>query len=175
MEFFILSQDNTIPDPVEPAGILKVIDRDMIKKENIHKMDELAVQFEIKENNRSVYIDFIENPVPLVSDKLKELLGKYEERIFLKPVLLADIKHLRQDVYWLLVPDSMDCLSSKSEFNKNGTVKRIVIDENKIRFRKVFKIKGILENLIILRLDVAESLLRRDFTGIRLKKVEMDR
>ena len=173
MEYFIISQDIAIPDQVLPVGILKVIDRESIKPENIRKMDELAVQFEIKENNKAVYVDFIENPVPLVSDRLKDILSKYEERIFFKPVLLADIKNTRQDVYWLLVPDSIECLSDKSEFNKNGTVKNLVLDENKVRFRKVFKVKGILENLIIIRLDVAESLLRREFTGIKLKKAEI--
>ncbi len=173
MEYFIISQDIAIPDQVQPVGILKVIDRESIKPENIRKMDELAVQFEIKENNKAVYVDFIENPVPLVSDRLKDILSKYEERIFFKPVLLADIKNTRQDVYWLLVPDSIECLSDKSEFNKNGTVKNLVLDENKVRFRKVFKVKGILENLIIIRLDVAESLLRREFTGIKLKKAEI--
>lgn len=175
MEYFIISQDIAIPDPVQPVGILKVIDRDLIKPENIQKMDELAVQFEIKENSRAVYVDFIESPVPLVSDRLKEILSRYEERIFFKPVLLADIRNTRQDVYWLLVPDSIECLSDKSEFNKNGTIKNLVLDERKVRFRKVFKVKGILENLIIIRLDVAESLLRREFTGIKLKKAETSR
>jgi hypothetical protein len=173
MDFFIISQDNSIPDPVQPAGILQVIDRNKIKPENIHKMDEIAVQFEVKENSKAIYVDFIENPVPLVSDKLKDILEKYEERIFFKPILLADIKKSRQDVYWLLVPDSIECLSDKSEFNKNDTIKRIVLDEKKVKYRKVFKVKGILENLIIVRLDVAESILRRGFTGITLKKVEM--
>ncbi len=175
MDFFIISQDSTIPDQVEPSGILKVISRDKIKEENIHKMDELAVQFEIKEKSSAVYPDFIENPVPLVSDKLKEILGKYEEKIFFKPVLLADIKRSRQDVYWLMVPDGIDCLSPESEFNKNGTIKRMVIDEKKIRYRKVFKVKGILESLIVVRLDAAESILRRELTGIRLKRVEVYR
>ncbi|WP_276918648.1 hypothetical protein [Aneurinibacillus aneurinilyticus] len=38
----------------------------------------------------------------------------------------------------------------------------------------LYRIDGILEDYILISLDVAESLLRRGFTGIRLKKVEKE-
>lgn len=174
MDYFLLSQDNTIPNAVEPVGILKTLDRDMINKENAHIMDGLAVQFEVKESSSVEYVDFIESPVPLVSDKLKEILSKYDKKVIFKPIFLADIKRSRQEVYWLMVPEDVECLSPKSEFNKNGTIKSIVIDEERVKYCRVFKIKGVLENLIVIRLDVAESILRRGFSGIRLTRLEKE-
>lgn len=174
MEYFIISQDKRVLNAVEPMGITKQITKEMLKKENLRKLGDLAIQCDIKENRWKQYIDFIENPISLVSDNLKEILKKYEEKIFLRPVVLADIKELRQDLYWLIIPESVDCLSPKSEFNKDGSIKKLIIDEKKIGYSKIFKVQGVIENLIIIRLDLAESLLRRDFTGIRLKKVEKE-
>lgn len=174
MDYFILSQDMTIPNYVEPVGILKVIDPDMIKEENIHKMDGLAVQFEIKENSSHEFVDFIEHPVHLVSDKLKAILEKYDDNAFFKPIFLADIKKELQKVYWFMVPKEQDCLSPKSEFKNNGSINRLVIDMGKVGYRKIFRIKGIAENIVIIRLDVAESLLRRNFEGIKLSRIETD-
>lgn len=174
MEYFQMSQDKTIPNAVEPVGVLKVIEKDMIKQQNFSKSDEIPVQFEIKDNDSTEYIDFIEFPVPLVSDRMKNILCKYDDRTFFKPIFLADIKRSRQDIYWLMVPGKIDCLSQKSEMDLNGAMKRIVIDYEKVRYNKIFTIKGIVENIIIVRLDVAESILRRGFTGIRLTRLEMD-
>lgn len=174
MEFYLFSQDKTIPNAVEPVGILKTLDRDMVNSENLHMMDGLAVQFEIKESSNVEYVDFIESPVPLVSGRLKDILAKYDKKVFFKPIFLADIKRSRQDVYWFMIPENVECLSPKSEFNKNGTLKRIVIDEERVKYCKVFKIKGIMENLIVIRLDVAESILRRGFFGINLTRLEKE-
>ena len=174
MDFFMMTQDRTIPHTVEPVGILKVIDREMIKKENIHKLDgNIPAQLSIKDDSKAEYVDFIECPLTLVSDRLKELLVKYDDGIFFKPILLADIKRSRQEIYWLMIPKSVDCLLPESEFNKNGTLKNAVIDTGRIGFSKIFKINGIMENIIAIRLDLAESILRRDFAGISLKRIDV--
>lgn len=174
MEYFVISQDKRIENVVEPIGILKEINKEILNKEGIKHMDDMPVQFDIKEKSSSEYIDFIEKPVLLVSDNLKKILNKYDKKIFFKPVVLCDRKEEKQDLYWLMVLDSIDCLSPKSEFNKNGTIKRLIIDEKKIGNFKIFKVNEVMEDLVIIRLDVAESLLRRDFTGIKLKKVERE-
>lgn len=73
-----------------------------------------------------------------------------------------------------MIPQAVECLSPKAEFNKDDTLERLVIDETKIGFTKIFKVDGILENFIMISLDLAESILRRDFTGIKLERVEKD-
>ena len=52
-------------------------------------------------------------------------------------------------------------------------VKKIVLDGKKVQGKKIFKIKGGDKPLIVVRLDVAESLLRRGFTGIKLTPLEV--
>lgn len=170
MEYFIICQDQRVLNSVEPIGVAKAIDKNIDTKIT----DEMPVQFYIKEKKENEYVDYIEGQVPLISDKLKYIFEKFQEDTFLKPAVLADVKRMRQDLYWLMIPQSIDCLSPKTEFKKDGTLKRLVIDENKIGFTKIFKVEGILENFIILSLDLAESILRGDFIGIKLERVEKD-
>ncbi|MBV7275320.1 hypothetical protein I6U48_20685 [Clostridium sp. PL3] len=170
MEYFIICQDKRVLNSVEPIGVSKEIDKNIDTKVE----DEMPVQFYIKEKKENEYVDYIEGQTPLISDKLKYIFEKFQEDIFLKPAVLADIKRMRQDLYWIMIPQAVECLSPKAEFNKDGTLKRLVIDETKIGFTKIFKVDGILENFIMISLDLAESILRRDFTGIKLERVEKE-
>lgn len=170
MEYFIICQDKRVLNSVEPIGVSKAIDKNIDTKAE----DEMPVQFYIKEKKENEYVDYIDGQAPLISDKLKYIFEKFQEDIFLKPAVLADIKRMKQDLYWIMIPQAVECLSPKAEFNKNGTLKKLVIDETKIGFTKIFKVDGILENLIIISLDLAESILRRDFIGIKLERVEKD-
>ena len=174
MNYFIISQDRRIESYIEPTGILSVIDKDMLKEENLYELDDLPITVNIKKDNNSQYIDLIDNPVYLISDKLQKLLKKYDENIFFKPVVFTNLEEMSQVLYWLIAPETLNCISSKSEFNKNGTIKKLVINKKKAFPYKIFKVDNIIEDFIVVTLDVAESILRRDFAGINFKKVEGD-
>lgn len=173
MNYYILSQDRRISDCVKPLGITKLIDRDLLMG-NTDKLDDTPVQFYIKEKDENEYIDIIETPVLLISDKLKRVLEVYQKEIFFKPVLLADVKRMRQDLYWFMIPKTVECLSPQTEFFKDGAVKKLVIDEKKANPHKVFRVGGIFEYIVIVNLDIAENILKRDIYGIELKKANKE-
>ncbi|NLW47124.1 MAG: serine protease [Firmicutes bacterium] len=174
MEYFILGQDLRYTNAVEPKddlGLFRRIPFQIDQELASPPMDDEPVQLYIKENQDPRYLDFIERPAVLVSDRLKQILAKYEPRLFFKPVILADRKRLHQAVYWWMRLSPTDCLSENSLFNKNGTIKQLVLDRNKAAGLKVFRVAGLMEEYVLVRLDVAESLLRRDFCGIQFKRV----
>ncbi|MCX7746064.1 MAG: serine protease [Clostridia bacterium] len=171
MDYYILSQDARILDFPEPLGISNSLGRNSVKNADALEIGTPVVA-KIKERAEIEYIDFIERPVPLVSDHLKEVIEMYQGDTLFKPVVLTDAKRMRQDLYWLTVPTRRECLSSESVFHKDRTLKKLVINKAKIAFFHVFMVEGVLEDLIIIDQDVAESILRRDFFGIALRKVE---
>jgi hypothetical protein len=173
MEYFILRQDLRYANAVEPVHTASLLKRTPFQTDKTlpPEIDEEPIQLFIKENQSPRYLDFIEGPAPLVSDRLKEILGKYEPGIFFKPVVLADQKRRQQTLYWWIWTPPVDCLSGKSVFNKNGTIRQLVIDGVKAAQSKVFQVAGLMEDYRLIRLDVAESLLRRDFSGIQLQRV----
>ncbi|MEB9892339.1 serine protease, partial [Bacillus cereus] len=171
MRYFIMSADDRIRGRVEPIGISEAVANEMSGEGLTHNLENINLQIPIKSQDSVEYVDWIERPIPLVSDSLKQLLTKIAPDVKVAPLVLADMKKLRQDVYWIIAPPRIDCLSLKTEFLKDGTLKRLVIDNRKAS-RPIFQIKGIREKYTFVNLAVAESILRRSYSGIKLRKVE---
>lgn len=111
--------------------------------------------------------------MPLVSDRMRALLAQYMPGLAWKSAILSDIRQARQDAYWLLRPPVVECLSPQTLWYPNGTLKHLVLRHGDIQ-APVFRIAGLMEPYIYIQLAVAESLLRRSFTGIGVQRVEME-
>ncbi|CAM3599572.1 serine protease [Marinicrinis lubricantis] len=175
MSYFIISQDERFVHAVEPDGISRAVPRELLTLERIGEMDDWVLQFPIKEQQRlqgGLFVDFIQHPVTLWSDRLKSLLVRCSKKLKFQPVVLTDLKRLRQEPYWLMAAPEVHCLSNESEFHKDGSLKRPVIDERMAGLQPMMKVGGIREDLFIVSLGVAESILRRDFIGVRLTRIE---
>ncbi|MEZ2661779.1 serine protease, partial [Aneurinibacillus aneurinilyticus] len=73
MNYFIISQDERIFDAIEPTGVSQVITREQLEEEQLRKMDKLILQFSLKEKTTNEYVDFIQRPIPLLSDQCKQI------------------------------------------------------------------------------------------------------
>lgn len=172
MNYFILTQDERIPNVVEPVGIASVIKKERLAMEHLEELEALDRQFPVLEKAENDYIDYLEKPIPLLSNPLKRLIKKYAPKMPMKSVVLVNQKEKSQVLYWLMIPPTIACLSPQTEFHPDGTVKRLVIEEELAASSSIFKIEGIKEEHIVVNVALAESLLRRDFRGIRLRKIE---
>lgn len=174
MNYFILSQDERISNAVEPVGLSKIIKKELLTVERMEELEELDRQFPVLDKSENDYIDFIEKPIALLADPVKQLVEKYEPHLPFKPVVLVDMPKLKQTLYWLSIPPKVACLSAQTEFHLDGTLKKLVIDETLAAPYTFFQIEGIKEDYIIVNIELAESILRRSFRGIRLRKVQTE-
>ncbi len=111
----------------------------------------------------------------MISEGVKEIIDKFNTDALFKSLPLIDYAHDKQKNYFLPIFEEIDALSDKAELNLNKTVvKKIVLDKEKIKDKKIFKIKESSKPLIVIRLDVAESLLRRGFKGIKLECLQVE-
>ncbi|MEC1180054.1 serine protease [Metasolibacillus meyeri] len=174
MNYFIVKQDQRILQAVEPIGLTKVLKKELLTVERMDELERVNRQFSIAANKAPDYIDFIERPVALFSDMLKQLIEKYDTRLPWKSVVLADIPNVQQTLYWLAILPKVVCLSPQTEFHLDGTLKKLVIDEEKAKPYSIFQIEGIYEPFILINIELAESILRRRFRGIQLQKVSTE-
>jgi len=70
------------------------------------------------------------------------------------------------------MPDESKCLSPLTTFKSDGTFDKIVIDSNEADGLAIFRLQNKLWNTYVVRLDMAESLLRRSLTGFSLDELE---
>lgn len=172
MNYFIVAQDQRLPNAVEPAGIARAIKKEWLTVEGMEELETIDRQFPIVEKRQSDYVDFIERPVALLSDKLKQLIERYEPRCSFKPVILAEIAKGKQTPYWLAIPPKVSCLAPETSFQQDGTLKNLVIDEALAAPYPFFQVEGIHETFLVINIELAESILRRGFRGITLQRVD---
>jgi len=119
------------------------------------------------------YPDFYEKPGLLLAKKFKKILELYQQDIEFQTVVLVDKKDKHQVSYDLIHVPIVDCISEESE-QQYGKINTLVLDLDKIDDYRIFKIKGY-GNQLVVRLDVAESLLRRSAYGIAFEKIEVSK
>lgn len=173
MDYFLLKQDERYTNTPRLIELFNKIDVRNINLLKAHKIDDIIV-FKVKVDEKSEFLDIMDNQLFLISRPMKEIIEKYDRDILFKTLALIDELHKRQENYYLPIVEELEVLSDAAELNLNKTVvKKLILNKEKIQDRKIFKIKESSKTLIVVRLDVAESLLRRNFKGIKLERVEV--
>ncbi|OOM73572.1 hypothetical protein CLPUN_44680 [Clostridium puniceum] len=174
MDYFLLKQDERYGKTPRLIDVFKNIDVRNINLLNAHKIDGMVI-FNIKCDEGTKFLDILDTQLFLISEGMKKIIEKYNTEIIFKIIPLINVEHERQENYYLPIIEEVDCLSENAELNLNRTVvKRIILSTEKIKGKKIFKIKESSKTLIVIRLDVAESLLRRNFQGICLERLELE-
>ncbi|AJG99815.1 hypothetical protein LF65_03252 [Clostridium beijerinckii] len=174
MDYFLLKQDQRYTNIPRLKDVFNKIDVRNINLLNSHKIDDIVV-FYANADKETNFLDILDNQLFLISHEMSKILKKYDEDIILKTIPLIDKINKKQKNYCLPIFEEVEALSEKAEFNLNKTVvKKIILDKEKIQDKRIFKIKEIFKPLIVIRLDVAESLLRRNYKGISLERVQVE-
>lgn len=97
------------------------------------------------------YPDFIEKPYALIAEKYEKIFSKYQSNMRMQKVTLIEKKSNHQKNYLYIEPPIVD-----GDVGNN----RIFCFQEK-------------KNEIIVRLDVAESILRREANGIWFEPIEI--
>ncbi|NFO88193.1 hypothetical protein FDC58_14135 [Clostridium botulinum] len=174
MDYFLLKQDERYTNTPRLKDMFHKINTKDINRLNAHKIDDVII-FQVTAEERCEYLDVLDKQLFLISKKMMKIISKYDTDIVFKILPLIDSKRHTQENYYLPIFEDIEALDEKSEFNLNRTiVKKIVLNKKKIEGKKIFRIKESEKTLVVVRLDVAESLLRRKPRGISLEKLEVE-
>ncbi len=73
-------------------------------------------------------------------------------------------------IYYAPIFQRISCLSSESQWNRWGNrVEKCVLDREAIGDAGIFRVGGTENRIVVIRLDVAESLLRRGIMDFKLE------
>lgn len=167
MDYFEIKQDRTVIHAPELSGVKR-------GWRERTKLKEKATILYLKNKREPEFIDVIDTPLLLFSDRLRETFLFYEPELTGHCVLLLGEGGKTQQLYWDLDLPECDCLSDKSKYYPDGVLEQMVFDREKIGKYGMFVFRNQLRTICIIRLDVAESLLRRNLYGFTLTPVEME-
>ncbi len=173
MDYFLLTQDwryTDIPQLEPLSRQLPALKPEFVQPGDLQQPLGLYIQ----SHEDSEYVDYLEEALPLLSSRMMKLWQMYEPHMSFHPVVLMNPELSLQMTYHLAFPAAVDILHEDSEWNPNRTLlQHIVLDHSRLPRRKIFKIGESAKPQIVVRLDVAESILRRDMTGITLQKLHI--
>lgn len=174
MEYFRLKQDTEYQDaPVIPE-VLQQIDWRYVTPQQSHRIDEITI-FKLSNNESPDFLDLLDRQLFLVSSVLKRTIELYEPTLRYKSVILGNAAKNLQQTYYLPIFPPVDCLSQQSIMTPDKRIiKRLVLNKAALSGKYIFKVKHDYENIIIARLDAAESILRRGMRGIKMYRVDLD-
>ena len=169
MDYFVMRQDPRVRNVAKPEGARVNELRHLTRAE----IDAISIppNLYVKNSKKAEYTDYIEEPVMLLSEKLKKIMSKYQKDAIFKAAILMGKDTSRQETYYLISAPGIRCASEGTTYDTRGNVKDLVIDKEKVVPARIFFTEGY-ERRIIVRLDVAESILRRDPNGIWFEKVK---
>ncbi|MCI9071257.1 MAG: hypothetical protein HFH80_00335 [Lachnospiraceae bacterium] len=122
--------------------------------------------FTIKPSDRTIFTDIIQFPFLLLSLKAAEVIRMYRERCFCRDVILLDQISGKSELYQLPVFDETDKLSIR-ERQDGAQSETVELDKH------IFWVRDSLKRHTVISLDLAESLLRREVTGLGLREIEL--
>lgn len=119
--------------------------------------------------------DILYQPAFLVSDRLKRLLAKYNPRMQFKGIRCypEDFDDPESLLYWWPDIGKVDCISKMTEKNPNGTIRHLVVQPGKMKGSPILMVDGTIETIILVSMELAESMLRRGIWGVEYVPVEM--
>jgi hypothetical protein len=111
----------------------------------------------------------------LVSLDLKNVLEMYADEIEFNLVMLNNIEAKAQREYYVVKFPSLEGLHESSTYNKDNSVKHIVLSHKKIKDYKVFGLNELeltkfSRPHIFVDLDIVESALRRELWGMTFEE-----
>ena len=124
--------------------------------------------------NGTIFPDILTMPCLLVSSMVHGVLRLYDPQIQYKRIVLFERSKQGRALYYLPILPDCDCLLPESELSVDKSkILRGVIDLAKTDRRPVIKLDGVTTSHVAFRLDVVESILRRDAKGMKLTELEI--
>lgn len=174
MEYFELIQSQAVENPLEITKLDRQKYKYAMTEDDFQALDRLKVAyFSGREFEESC--DILTDPTYLVSDRLRGVLELYDKNIAFKGLQLFSTAEESKNypLYWVPWFQMRACLHESSEKYDNGMLKNLVLDSKRISDCSIFRISGLQEYKVVVSLPVAESIMRRRFYGVSLRKIEV--
>lgn len=174
MRFFLMKPDKRFQNVPEIVNWYQNKEVRVLMKEEYTRLPK-RILFGVKGDENTNYFDVLFHPFFLISERVQKIVSLYEPNLFYKEIIFLNQKMHQAETYYLPILPQIDCLTEKSQFNlDHSKVTRATICARKIGDTTIFRLSGVKDRQIIIRLDLAESLMRRMAKGFLLEETEYE-
>lgn len=175
MDYFWVRQDKRYIFTPEITNVRDIVlKRGDVAIENDKKIADVNVAL-ASPQRKTDFVDILDSQLFLIRDRVKEVLEMYEPAMIFKMVCILSNFTGEYGNYYMPICQKVDCLSGKSVTTPDKSqVKQLVLNSNKIKSQSIFQVAGVKTDVMVIRLDVLESLLRRKITAFQFDQIEME-
>jgi len=170
MEYLILELDEAYIAP-RPLKWLDKLDVRFLQDKKHYEIPQRMI-FQIEKHMQMVWTDIIMHPCFMVSQEARNTIRMYDPSVRFLRVIFSDKETRQSKAYYMPFLTEINALTPNSELNTNKSIiYHAEVDGSKMKNRAIAKIGNITKhNGVLIRSDLAESLLSGDLIGIGLKE-----
>ncbi|MTK06690.1 MAG: hypothetical protein F8N38_06370 [Hungatella sp.] len=170
MKYFILEPDEDFCDGPLMENWKETFPPSLVCKEHFHKVPERNI-ISISATKDTIFPAMLMSPHILISEMVKSVIDMYGDEIMAKDVVMVDSARGKIERYFLTVLPELS-----GEIETLEQKRSAVIWGNTgvpLKYRNIFIIKLKEQRKIVVNLDFAESILRRNAQGICLEEIKL--
>ena len=174
MDYFWLRQDSRYLHLPNIRNFIRDYRRADFTVEKAHKIAERNVVF-VNSDKPLDYGDVIDKQLFLVSERVRKVFEIYEPSIFYKIFCLLDNIQGDAKLYYVPIIPVVQGTDELENFRKiYRTEGRIILKKRFFEDRSIVRISELTYDGVIIRLDVAESLLRRGIHKLSMTRLTLE-
>lgn len=117
------------------------------------------------------FLPFYQSKCFVISDTVQKIWKNYQEGGRYRPCAMGSVEQRKVGIYAVMQPKLLDAIHEKTEYFKNGAVKTLVLDREKVGYNKVFGIKFWHHTTLIITGDILEEMLQEYITEVHWEEV----
>ncbi len=173
MRYFFITQDLSLPCAIKYRDLDITGGRYLFTREDAGRLNDVVPLY-LGGDGREARWDFLQRPVNMFDARFRDILDAYEPGMHFQEVVLIHKEQSLQYRYVHTLLEQLDVVGGSTEYYPNGTVKRLVLEGRKIGWHNLFLLAGSHRKDPVVSLPLAESILRREPTGVCFEEVEVE-
>lgn len=164
MKYYIITVDPNYVPP-SPTGWYGHLDRRTVSTGKIRNISRFSL-FPVERHMQMVFTDVITFPCFMVSGMVRDVIKKYDSFIRFSRVIFYDRERMQSMAYYIPLLEQSDRLQKE----KAGEP---IAEQSEIKNRVMMELTDHIKFYVIMRLDLLESILRRDAVGIGAREIQI--
>jgi len=165
MKYYAIFVDERYVAPV-PIGWYGTIDQTTMKQKKAYQMPK-RLGFMLEKHMQTVFTDIVTFPCFMVSKKVKNVVEQYDSSVKFARIIFFDRENKKSMAYYIPFINTVIPLATKQSNNE------IAVEKENIKDCTVFQVVKTERTYIVMRMDLVESILRRDAIGIGIKEIQV--
>jgi hypothetical protein len=178
-EYFRLFSSKVVSNPIAIEKIHREQYPYKMDRAAFNSLEDLIVAYYRPDMGLEI-CDILQSPCFMIADRFRDLFSLLEPELQFKGIQLYPLDFDAAEgvkspvpLYWIPYIEPTECLHSTAKIYDTGVVKELVVKQDNLRDKNILKVAGLIEEIWLVSLAAAESILRRRPLAAGLERVKV--